>query len=397
MTEAEWQAQLAAAKDVLPTLNARQAEMVMFRLTALIDGHSGIVPAQIGYHLYALRLYHFTDGYFVLDGPDRTAIGGQLVAINGMPVEDAVRLVTRLAAHDNDKSIEVVVPMFLMTLEMLDGLGIVDDIAKPHFDVRRADGSEVVLDPEMLDWDPYIARFGGVPVGLPKAPAPLSQSRRDEAFWWTIVGDALYFQYNEVRVSSSGDSLSKVVGEMRPRLAGGGVTRVIVDVRHNPGGDNPTYPPLLNLLLDPLVNRPAYLYVIIGRQTFSAATNFCHRARRAVVGCVCGRTDRWTPEPLRRHSCRHPAELTYQGQRVFALLGEEHSRRRSTVDTSRHSRGVVEQHLLHRRRPCVGCRAECVNPSTRARLRRVRRGAGRSRLRLGRVSRTDIPARGGTP
>ena len=177
-TEAEWQAQLAAAKEVLPTLSRRQAEMVLFRLTALIDGHSGIFPAQLGYHLYALRLYHFTDGYFVLDGPDPSAIGGQLVAINDTPVEDAVRLVTPLASHDNDKSIDVVVPMLLMTPEMLDGLGIVNDIAKPHFDVRRADGSEVVLDPEMLDWDPYIARFGGVPVGLPKAPKPLSQSRR---------------------------------------------------------------------------------------------------------------------------------------------------------------------------------------------------------------------------
>ena len=89
-----------------------------------------------------------------------------------------------------------------------------------------------------------------------------------------MVGDALYFQYNEVRASSPAGSLSKVVGEMRERLTAGGVTRVIVDVRHNPGGDNHTYPPLLNLLLDPLVNRPAYLYVIIGRQTFSAATNF---------------------------------------------------------------------------------------------------------------------------
>lgn len=273
-TEADWQTQLAAAKDVLPTLSRRQAEMVMFRLTALIDGHSGIYPAEIGYHLYSVRLYHFTDGYFVLDGPDPSAIGGQLVAINGMPLEDAVRLVTPLAAHDNDKSIEVVVPMLLMTPEMLNGLGIVDDIANPHFTVRRADGSEVVLDPEMLDWDPYITRFSRFPVGLPKAPQPLSQSRRDEAFWWTMVGDALYFQYNDVRASSPRCSLSKVAGEVRARLVAGGVTRVIVDVRHNPGGDNHTYAPLLNLLLDPLANRPAYLYVIIGRQTFSAAANF---------------------------------------------------------------------------------------------------------------------------
>ncbi len=77
-----------------------------------------------------------------------------------------------------------------------------------------------------------------------------------------------------MRASGPSGSLSRLVGEVRDRLAAGGVSRVIVDVRHNPGGDNHTYAPLLNLLVDPLVNKPGYLYVIIGRQTFSAATNF---------------------------------------------------------------------------------------------------------------------------
>ena len=274
MTESEWESRLADARQLLPTLDRRHAEMVMFALTALIDGHSGIYPYEIGYHLYALRLYHFTDGYFVLDAPDSTAIGGRLVAINGMPVEEAVELVTPLAAHDNDKTIEVVVPAYLMTSEMLEGLGIVDDITQPRFEVRRDDGTTVELDPPMVDIDTYTAQFDGFPVGLPKAAQPLSQSRRDETFWWTTIGDALYFQYNEVQRSSPSGSLAAVVADMRQRIEGGGVSRVIVDVRHNPGGNNQTYGPLLNLLLDPEVDRPGALYVIIGRQTFSAATNF---------------------------------------------------------------------------------------------------------------------------
>ena len=143
--------------------------MVLFRLTALIDGHSGIFPAQLGYHLYALRLYHFTDGYFVLDGPDPSAIGGQLVAINDTPVEDAVRLVTPLASHDNDKSIDVVVPMLLMTPEMLDGLGIVNDIAKPHFDVRR--GGRKRGRPR-----PGNARLGSVHRPIRRGPRGVAQS-----------------------------------------------------------------------------------------------------------------------------------------------------------------------------------------------------------------------------
>ncbi len=108
----------------------------------------------------------------------------------------------------------------------------------------------------------------------PQAAEPLSQSRRNETFWWTMVDDVLYFQYNQVQNSSGGQSLSSIVAEVRTRLEVGDVRRVIVDLRHNPGGNNQTYRPLLRLLLDPLVDRPGGLYVIIGRQTFSAATNF---------------------------------------------------------------------------------------------------------------------------
>ena len=113
VSEEEWNAKLAAAREIMPTLGRHQAEMVLFELTALLDGHSGIYPSEIGYHMYGLRLYHFTDGYFLLDGPDPSAIGGELVAINGVPVADAVAKVMPLIAHDNDKVFEVVVPMYL--------------------------------------------------------------------------------------------------------------------------------------------------------------------------------------------------------------------------------------------------------------------------------------------
>jgi C-terminal processing protease CtpA/Prc len=52
------------------------------------------------------------------------------------------------------------------------------------------------------------------------------------------------------------------------------VERVVVDVRHNTGVDDTTFGPLLNAMRDPAVNRPGRLFLVIGRQTFSAAGNF---------------------------------------------------------------------------------------------------------------------------
>ncbi len=272
--EDEWNARIAAAREVMPTLGRRQAEMVLFELAALLDGHSGIYPSEIGYHFYALRLYHFTDGYFLLDGPDPTAIGGELVAINGVPVDEAAALVTPLIAHDSEKTFEVVIPMYLMIAEILEGTGIVTDSAAPAFDILRADGTHAILNPAMLQWSPYIEEFDGLPVGLPQAAEPLSQSRRNDTFWWTMVDDVLYLQYNNVVRGEGDNTLDALVAEVSDRLAVGDVRRVVVDIRHNNGGDYRTYKSLKKLLLDPLVDRPGGLYVIIGRQTFSAGALF---------------------------------------------------------------------------------------------------------------------------
>ena len=78
-----------------------------------------------------------------------------------------------------------------------------------------------------------------------------------------------YVQYNFV-----GSGVAAVAKEVGARLSQGDVDRIVIDVRHNPGGDNTTYGPLLTFLRSPEVNQPGRLYVIMGRATFSAAGNF---------------------------------------------------------------------------------------------------------------------------
>lgn len=274
VSEAEWNSRLAEARVMLPTLDKRHAEFLMLELTSLIDGHSGIYPNTLGYRLYAVWLYHFSDGYFVIDAADASAVGGKLVAINGVPVDEIARRLSPVVPHDNDQTVQFLLPMYMITPELLQGADIITDLEKPTLDIVRVDGSHLALNPDILDFNEYPLRFKAFPVGLPQAAVPLSQSRIDEAFWWTTIDDVLYFQYNQVRKSSGGQSLISVAADLRERLKVGDVRRVVVDMRQNSGGNNQSYGPLLRLLLDPLVDRPGGLYIIIGRQTFSAATNF---------------------------------------------------------------------------------------------------------------------------
>ncbi len=272
-------------------MSADDARVEVMRLAALIDGHSGVYPFEAGFHLYTMRLYLFADGIHVSATDDPSLLGARVVRIGSTPIDEAMRLVAPYGARDNDSTLNVVVPMLLMTPEILVATGIATDGAKPRFVVQPRDGAERTVDPEVVDWGTFISRTGTNPVGLPKTDRLLALARRDEPFWWTTLdhGRALYLQYNEV-VSKSGETtLAEVADQLRAKLDAGPARRLVIDLRNNAGGDNHTYRPLLDFLKsDPRINRPGGLAVIIGPQTFSAATNFATLVDRDTAAVFVG-------------------------------------------------------------------------------------------------------------
>ena len=80
------------------------------------------------------------------------------------------------------------------------------------------------------------------------------------------MGDGvLYIRYRNVVPPS--------VGDARELVEGGSVGRLVLDLRQNPGGDNTTYGPLLELVQDFAAAHPGELRVLTDRVTFSAASN----------------------------------------------------------------------------------------------------------------------------
>ena len=173
-----------------------------------------------------------------------------------------------------------------MTAEVLHGLGFVDDPLAPVDIMISQDGSwnrRVEVDP--VSMQEYEGCAGGhhsmSPPARPSGP-PWIRQLSDE-IWWEYQPDTrtAYIQYNFV-----GSGVAAVANEVRERL--GAVDRIVVDVRHNPGGDNTTYGPLLTFLRSPEVNQPKRLYVIMGRATFSAAGNFVTEVERSTQAILVG-------------------------------------------------------------------------------------------------------------
>src|SRR5690606_32573803 len=92
-----------------------------------------------------------------------------------------------------------------------------------------------------------------------------------QRFWHTFLeqDNTLYVQYNLVQpTTQTGQSIVSALEELLQENDG---ARVVLDLRHNMGGELGNQEPLLEWLQAYDAAKPGALYAPIGRQTFSAA------------------------------------------------------------------------------------------------------------------------------
>lgn len=283
----------------IPYLTNEQMVMELMRIAALAkDGHTFLFPFQdaAGFHLYPLRLYLFSDGLFVVDAqePYQEAIGAKVLRIGGMDIEDAQQKLQPYISYDNEMSARLIMPIRLIIPEALEALGIIEDPEMPMYLLEDGSGVQFNLNPAPIPIDAY--RKWNFPEekaanqipdvfdeltflsGLQQQPEPLSLSARyAENFWYAYLeaSQTLYIQINFVlQQSPSGQSITGMSRDISDILEKNEVRRVVVDLRHNPGGNNNAYPPMLRMLSETeSINQRDKLFVLIGRQTFSAAAN----------------------------------------------------------------------------------------------------------------------------
>ncbi|MGH3024445.1 MAG: hypothetical protein ACRDNI_12370 [Gaiellaceae bacterium] len=286
----------AAARDLAddwPQLGEDARLVGLMRLLALLgqgDGHSGIFPLDPAHdrelHLFPVRLYEFSDGLFVVAAPDRPElVGARLEAVAGVPVDDAVRAVEPLVPADNESSRAARLPQYLVVAEVLHGLGLTADAGPAELTLVMPDGAPRTATLAPVSASEYAASYPDlfnplVPQGLPTRPEPPYLSHRLRTRWLDTLegGGTVYAAYNVTLGSTESFARRLEHAASRPE-----VERVVLDLRHNPGGDTTTYAPLLDVLgtLDSVT-------VLVGRTTFSAAANLLaeleQRADLVLVG-----------------------------------------------------------------------------------------------------------------
>ena len=283
VSEATFTAAAGRLKERLPSLGADATLVELMRLVALLgprDGHSGIFPLDVSHrgtlHLYPVRLYAFEDGVRVVAevGGSRGLVGARVRSIAGHPVERVAAAVGPLVPSDNEHSRAARLWHWAVVAEVLHGLGLSPSARAAVFELELSNGRIVERSLQPVEARRYAGAFPDwfhpmVPQGLPRRVRPAFLARRTEPEWTTTLarGRVAYAAYN-VTLGSS-DALAERLRRFARRRA---LRAVVVDLRHNPGGENRAYAQLLRTLV--ALGRSERIVVLTARTTFSAAANF---------------------------------------------------------------------------------------------------------------------------
>jgi hypothetical protein len=294
------QACVQRAQELKKSVSKFSDERMLIELQGLMshlgDGHCYILPfgaPAVEVECLPLQFYLFSDGLFVVgaDNGYERWLGRRLVRLGPVTVSDAMTGIADYISRDNPMGLKWVGPLFIRFRGTLEVLGLEPGAREVALAFDTPNGT---ITEEKIPFVPA-PQFHGVPkLGPPKLPGagvpPLYLTSVATPYWIRELPDekALYIQFNQVmnapqeNLKTFALRLGRILNERPPQL-------LVVDVRHNNGGNAELRFPLVDVLKSFEGSNPnAKLVVITGRNTFSAAQIFIadvnHQTRAIFAG-----------------------------------------------------------------------------------------------------------------
>jgi hypothetical protein len=210
-------------------------------------------------------------------------VGSRVVKINNLKVDEALLAVGKLVARDNDWGVREMSPVYLSIPEILSGLKIVDDKQKlkltletggkeKTFEVKPSATFEEFRRPPAT-WEAMNSKA--------KNSAPLYQKNPGELYWFEYLKDQkiVYVQHNAI-ANKQDEPVADFYKRVMNFVAANEVEKFVLDLRFNGGGNNYLNRPVVIELIKSKINERGKLFVITGRQTFSAAQNLVNEIEK---------------------------------------------------------------------------------------------------------------------
>ena len=250
---------------------------IMKIMGSLGSGHNFIIPTspKVGaLKKLPVQFYQFNDGMFIVDAKEgfEQWIGYQVESIGDMPIEKALEKTNVVNARDNAMQTLWQGPYFLAMPDVMKGLGIIEDENRVILTLRENTGKTEKVTLQPINWN--FTGFPRIPP-LKNGSQPLYLSKMNDIFWYESISEdhAIYIQFNSVQ-NKDEQSLDDFTLEIKNQIVQKKTQFLILDLRHNSGGNGAIRNHMLKLLVQFEANNPeGKIFVLMGRRTYSAAQN----------------------------------------------------------------------------------------------------------------------------
>lgn len=290
MTAAEFDQKFTALIDDLPQLDDKDIGLRLAAIVAsLKDGHSRLslprehpelsflqghtgpdaaVDNALIFSTLPFRYYLFDDGLYIVEaakGFDHY-IGAKVLKIGAVDASEAVTRVTPILFAENEMGVNLLAADRLALPHVLEHFGLIDNQASIPLTIeQQGEAREFYFAPLAADADLEIAKAA--------APAIFSEIEGGAKKIHTRVpgARAWYIRIDEIEASPD-HILSDFMHDALAQAQRARVQRIIIDLRRNQGGTASFKAAIINALAQSRYNEFGKTFVLIGRETFSAAT-----------------------------------------------------------------------------------------------------------------------------
>lgn len=292
----------ASAKDLKKRMRGMSDTEVVIELARLIarleDGHTNLDQHEkYGFdQWFPIRFYWFDDGLFITTAHETTGVkvGSRIERVGGKDWRAVAETASSLMGAENEFRMREMAPIYLASVPVMEALGFVEPGAPLELDIVSPSGEQKKISVDRTkSFYSSNFRFWGETFGPPhddfdtyntvmenRAPLayrdyaaeapPYLASREPYWFRRDDAANIVFMQFNfaaEVGGERWDDFRSRLWADIDNKAP----TKFIIDIRYNFGGDGSMVQPFIKeLLARPSLTKDGKLFVITGRQTFSA-------------------------------------------------------------------------------------------------------------------------------
>jgi tetratricopeptide (TPR) repeat protein len=325
MDREEYEAAVKQLYDRVPQMSEDEILVGMMRIVAMIkDGHTNLVPRPFFRSgIFPVKFYMFSDGLFIQKAAPEYAeiVGAKVLKIGNLNTDEAFKIVAQAAFADNEMGVKEITPVMLSVPEILAGFKVIDDKQKLSLTVEIGGKQKTVEIRSAGNFDNlfHVATDAGWLDASPKENRALYLKDRENMYWFEYLKDRklLYVQHNGI-----GNKQDELVADFYKRVLefadANPVEKFVLDLRFNGGGNNTLNKAVVVQLIKSKINQRGKFFVIIGRETFSAAQNLVNQIEKYTEATFVG-------EP----TAAHPNH--YGDNRPFELPNSKLTVRASTL------------------------------------------------------------------